>query len=165
MSEDSIVLLIGTLTGFVGGFLPTFISNRRDEKCIRREKIEKLYENITDWYNKAFGQFICFLPVLDGRYDWNTYLNQIISSRSEGLYVKTEVCVDLYFPSISNSFEKIKTQIQKLNSFIDTEIKKQYLAGNQILHYKERVLDDMKQCNESFEEIKKILKNEAEKLR
>lgn len=60
MSENSLMLLVGALIGLVGGVLPTILLNIRNEKCLRREKIEKLYESITDWYNKAFGQFLFF---------------------------------------------------------------------------------------------------------
>ena len=42
---EIITFVIGAVFGLVGGVLPTILSNRREEKCLKREKVEELYSH------------------------------------------------------------------------------------------------------------------------
>lgn len=165
MNESLLTFIVGAVIGLIGGILPTILSNRRDEKCLKRDKLEQLYKSITNWYNTAFTNFIYFAPVLDGGYDWNVYLDKLNSIKSDGAHIQTAVLTDLYFPSVLNSFEKLKINVQKLVCFIDSDIKRDYLAKRPISQYKSSVGKMLDLCNENFEEVKRILEKEAKSLR
>lgn len=157
--------IIGAVVGLVGGVLPTILSNRREEKCLKRDKLEQLYKSVTSWFNAVFANFIYFAPVLDGEYSWDDYLDKFLSIKAEGTHIQTAVLVDLYFPSVLSPFEELKGHVQKLTSFINSEIKREYLAKHQISHYKGTVNDMLALCERNFEEIKRILEKEAKSLR
>ena len=155
MLEWAIPLIIG----FLAGLLPNIISNKYNEKCLRRDKQEHLYESITKWYNLFFGQVQYFILVLDNKIDWNQYLDYIIETSKESNYLKNEIIVNIYFPKISKPLEELITTMQSLHNFIEDEIKESYKKGRNISLYKEKVVEKLIVCNKLCEKLKNDIKN------
>lgn len=110
-------------------------------------------------------KWVAYTPVLDGGYTWNDYLDKLTSIKSDGAHIQSAVLVDLYFPSVHNSFEELKKNVQKSTSFINSEIKRDYFAKCPISQYKKSVSEMWKLCDDKFEEVKRILEKEARSLR
>lgn len=150
---------IPLVIGLVAGFLPSIIANKYNEKCLRRNKQECLYESITKWYNRFFGQVQYFILVLDNKIDWNQYLDYIIETSKESNYLKDEIIVSIYFPKISKPLEELITTMQSLHNFIEDEIKESYKKGRNISLYKENVVEKLIVCNKLCEKLKNDIKN------
>ena len=163
---EIITLAIGAVVGLVGGALPTILSNRREEKCLKREKLEELYKDITKWYNNASSIVIFLIPVFDKRYDWNTYYNQFTSSiENKGEHIRSEIIISLYFPSMQESYDMLKKSVQELNSFIERKVKHEYMSGHDINQYREPCAKKFDTCNNNYDKLTTLLKKEASKLR
>lgn len=150
---------IPLVIGLVAGFLPNIISNKYNEKCLRRNKQECLYESITKWYNRFFGQVQYFILVLDNKIDWNQYLDYILETSKESNYLKNEIIVNIYFPKISKPLKELTTSMQSLHNFIEDEIKESYKKGRNISLYKENVVEKLIVCNKLCEKLKNDIKN------
>ena len=150
---------IPLLIGLVAGFLPSIIANKYNEKCLRRNKQECLYESITKWYNRFFGQVQYFILVLDNKIDWNQYLDYILETSKESNYLKNEIIVNIYFPKISKPLKELTTSMQSLRNFIEDEIKESYKKGRNISLYKEKVVEKLMVCNKLCEKLKNEIKN------
>lgn len=150
---------IPLVIGLVAGLLPNIISNKYNEKCLRRDKQECLYESITKWYNRFFGQVQYFILVLDNKIDWNQYLDYIIETSKESNYLKNEIIVNIYFPKISKPLEELITTMQSLHIFIEDEIKESYKKGRNISLYKKKVVEKLMVCNNLCEKLKNDIKN------
>ena len=155
MLEWAIPLIIG----FLAGLLPNIISNKYNEKCLRRDKQEYLYESITKWYNQFFGQVQYFTLVLDNKIDWNQYLDYILETSKESNYLKNEIIVNIYFPKISKPLKELTTSMQSLHNFIEDEIKESYKKGRNISLYKKKVVEKLIVCNKLCEKLKNDIKN------
>lgn len=157
--------IIGAVVGLVGGILPTILSNHREEKCLRREKLEELYKDVTNWYNYVFFMVASFTPVLDKRYDWNKYYDQLSSYvESKGACIRSEIIISLYFPSMQEPFEVLKKSIQELASFIEKDLRHEYMLGHDISRYKGCFAKKFDACSEIYEKLTTFLKKEASKL-
>lgn len=150
---------IPLLIGLVARFLPSIIANKYNEKCLRRNKQECLYESITKWYNRFFGQVQYFILVLDNKIDWNQYLDYILETSKESNYLKNEIIVNIYFPKISKLLKELTTSMQSLHNFIEDEIKESYKKGRNISLYKEKVVEKLIVCNKLCEKLKNDIKN------
>lgn len=150
---------IPLLIGLVAGFLPNIISNKYNEKCLRRDKQECLYESITKWYNRFFGQVQYFILVLDNKIDWNQYLDYKLETNKESNFLKNEIIVNIYFPKISKPLNELTTSMQSLYNFIEDEIKESYIKGRNISLYKEKVFEKLMVCNNLCEKLKNDIKN------
>lgn len=163
---EIITFIIGAVIGLVGGVLPTILSNRREEKCLKREKLEELYKDITKWYNNASSIVIFLIPVFDKRYDWNTYYDQFTSHiENKGEHIRSEIIISLYFPSMQESYDVLKKSVQELNSFIERKVKHEYTLGHDINQYREPCAKKFDTCNSNYDKLTSLLKNEASKLR
>lgn len=163
---EIITFIIGTIVGLVGGILPTILSNRREEKCLKREKVEELYKEVTNWYNYVFSMVVFFTPVFDKRYDWNKYYELLSSNvENKGAHIRSEIIISLYFPSMQEPFEVLKKNIQGLGSFIENDLKHEYLLGHDISRYKDQFAKKFDTCNSNYDKLTSLLKNEASKLR
>lgn len=162
---EIITFVIGAVLGLVGGVLPTILSNRREEKCLKREKLEELYKDITKWYNNASSIVIFLIPVFDKRYDWNTYYNQFTSSiENKGEHIRSEVIISLYFPSMQEPYDMLKKSVQELTSFVEKDLKHEYLLSHDISQYRGACAQKFDICNKNFDELTALLKKEASKL-
>lgn len=150
---------IPLIIGFLAGLLPNIISNKYNERCLRRDKQEYIYESVTRWYNIFFSQVQYFILVLDKVIDWNQYLDYIIESKKESNYLKNEIIINIYFPKISKPLEELTTSVQSLYNYINNEIKNTYKKGNDISLYKEKVLEKLMVCNSLFEIVENDIKN------
>lgn len=150
---------IPLLIGLVARFLPSIIANKYNEKCLRRNKQECLYESITKWYNRFFGQVQYFILVLDNKIDWNQYLDYILETNKESNFLKNEIIVNIYFPKISKPLKELTTSMQSLYNFIEDEIKESYKKGRNISLYKEKVVEKLMVCNNLCEKLKNDIKN------
>ena len=158
--------VIGAVLGLVGGVLPTILSNRREEKCLKREKLEELYKAITNWYNNASSMVIYLIPVFDKGYDWNKYYDQITSHiENKGEHIRSEIIISLYFPSMQEPYNMLKKSVQELNSFIERKVKHEYTLGHDINQYREPCAKKFDTCNSNYDKLTSLLKNEASKLR
>jgi hypothetical protein len=163
---EIITFIIGAVIGLVGGVLPTILSNRREEKCLKREKLEELYKNVTDWYNNASSRVIFLIPVFEKRYDWNTYYEQLTSQiENKGAHIRSEIIISLYFPSVQRLFETLTKNVQELGSFIETDLKHEYLLCHDISQYRGACAEKFNICNNNYDELTSLLKKEASKLK
>ncbi|MCQ2966737.1 MAG: hypothetical protein MJ250_08415 [Alphaproteobacteria bacterium] len=162
---EIITFVIGAVLGLVGGVLPTILSNRREEKCLKREKLEELYKDITKWYNNASSIVIFLIPVFDKRYDWNTYYDQFTSSiENKGEHIRSEIIISLYFPSMQESYDMLKKSVQELTSFVEKDLKHEYTQGHDISRYRGVCAQKFDICNKNFDELTTLLKEQASKL-
>ena len=163
---EIITLIIGAVVGLVGGALPTILSNRREEKCLKREKLEELYKDITKWYNNACAMVIYLTPVFDKGYDWNAYYDQITTHmENKGEHIRSEIIISLYFPSMQESYDMLKKSVQELNSFIERKVKHEYMLGHDINQYREPCAKKFDTCNNNYDKLTSQLKEESTKLR
>ncbi|MCR4899371.1 MAG: hypothetical protein K5907_00960 [Treponema sp.] len=163
---EIITFIIGAVIGLVGGVLPTILSNRREEKCLKREKLEELYKAVTNWYNNANSMFIFLMPVFENRYDWNAYYDQFTSNMgNKGEHIRSEIIISLYFPSMQEPYDVLKKSVQDLNSFIERDIKCEYMLSHDITQYREPCTKKFNTCNNNYDKLTSLLKNEASKLR
>ena len=157
--------IIGAVVGLVGGILPTILSNYREEKCLKREKLEELYKEVTNWYNYVFFMVAAFNLVLEKQYDWNKYYDQLSSNvESKGAHIRSEIIISLYFSSMQKPFEVLKKNIQGLGSFIENDLKHEYLLGHDISRYKDQFAKKFDACSEIYEKLTSLLKKQASKL-
>ena len=162
---EIITFVIGAVLGLVGGVLPTILSNHRQEKCLKREKLEELYKDVTTWYNNACSMVIFLIPVFEKRYDWNAYYDQFTSSiENKGKHIRSEMIISLYFASLQGSYDILKKSVQELDSFIEKELKHEYLLSHDISQYRGTCAEKFNICNKNFEKLTDLLKKEASKL-
>lgn len=162
---ETITFVIGAILGLLGGILPTILSNRREEKCLKRNKLEELYKGITNWYNNASSVMIFLIPVFDKRYDWDTYYDQFTSSiENKGEHIRSEIIISLYFPFIQESYDILKQSVQELDSFIEGELKHEYLQGHDISQYRGICVQKFDICNKNYEKLTMLLKQQSFKL-
>ena len=163
---EIITFIIGTVVGLVGGVLPIILSNRREEKCLKREKLEELYKAVSNWYNNASSMFIFLKPVFENRYDWNAYYGQFTSNmENKGEHIRSEIIISLYFPSMQEPYNMLKKSVQDLNSFIEKDLKHEYMLSHDIAQYREPCAKKFNICNNNYDKLTSLLKKEAFKLR
>lgn len=162
---EIITFVIGAVLGLVGGVLPTILSNRREEKCLKREKLEELYKDVTKWYNNASSVVIYLIPVFEKGYDWNTYYDQFTSHiENKEEHIRSEIIISLYFPFMQESYDMLKKSVQELTSFIEKDLKREYVQGHDISQYRGACAQKFDICNKNFEKLTTFLKEQASKL-
>ena len=62
-------------------------------------------------------------------------------------------------------YDVLKKSVQDLNSFIERDIKCEYMLSHDITQYREPCAKKFDTCNSNYDKLTYLLKNEASKLR
>jgi len=164
----AVFALIGTILGAVfGGIIPHYLREKSANKSFLKNKLELLYSDINLWLNKGFCAFIVnFNLVFDKVIDWNKYLDIINDSNisKDVDFFKIEIIVHLYFKELKTDFSNLTLAFQDLNRYINNEIKKIYLSGNDISLLKDNYNAKVKNVTLLAEKLKDSIKNIAKKI-
>ena len=137
----AIIALIGTMVGAIfGGIIPHFLRVKTEYKSFRKNKLESLYDDLNNWFNTSYCLFVLnFYLVFDKKIDWNGYLDFINKSNieKEKVFFKSEIIINLYFRELETDFKNLTKANQVIIKYINNDIKKTYLAGGDILAFKQ----------------------------
>lgn len=164
----AIFAIIGTVLGAViGGVIPHFLREKSAYKLFRKNKLEELYNDISNWINYFFMiPIINFYLVFKKEIDWNGYLDKIIESEPDKniKFFKFEIILNLYFKELLPDFNKLTEAFQNANKFINNEIKTAYLAGDEILVFKPKFDAKVKDITGLAEKLKENIKTVAQRI-
>ena len=106
-------------------------STNEKKAALTREKAEELYELTDTWLKGLFYNYMNLAFVMQGKSDYNHYLDQIIKhgEQSEGNFARVEMIIHVYFPELLPKYNKILEHRENTNN-ISTEHKHAYEGGD-----------------------------------
>lgn len=165
LSQSIIVGAVAILSAFIGGIIPNWIQNKNRINEIKREKLEELFIETENWYNSAYSVFyLQFSLVFNGHIDWNTYLDMIVEEDKKGDHKKSTIILYLYFKELEQDFNRVREAVIDVNTFINTDIKKLYLVGQDINSLREKYNKKVAYANKSAEILKEHMQKVAKRL-
>jgi gas vesicle protein len=166
----SIISLIATLVGAVigaifGVIIPNYLRTKSEYKSFRRGKLELLYDDINNWFINSYSNIVLnFYFVFDKKIDWNGYLDMINNSNKEKVFFKSEIIISLYFKELESDFINLTKANQTITKYINNDIKKAYLAGNDILIFKSDFHEKSIETAALAEKLKNHIKDIAKRI-
>jgi len=105
-------------------------SNERHRKLMQ-EKAEELYELTEKWLQGFAVNFLNLSSVMEGKFDYSQYLDQIIKYGEENKqnFSRLEMIVKIYFPELLPPYKDIIKARDAANNIADQH-KKEYEQGN-----------------------------------
>lgn len=149
--------LIGVVIGGLLAIFASYISNMLQVKKESLEKkkniLETLYIDMRKWYNNAFSVYQDFSLVIDGECDWSQYLDKIISMKKNDGAIISKIRINLYFPELTDVYEKIVKAVQGIYKYIEDDIKRAYSSGRDLSKYKTPFFEKINNANKAYEEF------------
>jgi len=143
---DTIYIGIGAVLGASISIFGVWLNNRssikqlliqhNNDKRVRaselkREKLEELYVLVDKWLNAMGGQYLMLSIVMEGKIDYNEYLDQVIEKgEKQSLdFSRFQMIVDMYCNEIQSCYQKLMTARDDINTIISAH-KVAYKAGD-----------------------------------
>ncbi|WP_010335513.1 hypothetical protein [Sphingobium yanoikuyae] len=167
MADNTIVTVsLGLVTILASGLTSSWVTHRlnknHNQTIFLREKAETLYLAADEYGSSVAGMAVSYLPLLEGRYDYNTMLDQQISSGSKkpengGAKTMTMI-VDIYFPTVRPALENVweaRAAFNKVTGAIKAAWQEAEFDGVRLLEgpFRSAALDFNKAINELKREI------------
>jgi hypothetical protein len=164
----AIFTIIGVIIGgLFSNIIPHFLQVRSAYKIFRRSKLEDLYNDLCNWSNTTFYIFILnFYLVFRKEIDWNGYLDRISESNvSDKIqFFKSEIIVNLYFKEFITDLNNLTESMHDISRFINSDIKKTYLSGSDILIHKTVFDDKVNKVTTLAEVLKNKIKDLSQQI-
>lgn len=99
-------------------------------KVLNRVRAEELYESVEQWINGMFYNYLNLTYVMQGKFDYNQYLDQIIEygNKSETNFVHLEMIVNIYLTELLPSYNAVIEKREIAND-IASNFKRDYERG------------------------------------
>ena len=153
------------ISALFGVIIPNYLRSKSEYRALRKNKLEILYDDINNWFTTTFCMVaLNFYLVFDKKIDWNGYLDLIINSEKEKVFFKSEIIINLYFKELETDFTNLTKANQGITKFINNEIKKAYLSGNDILVFKSDFHAWVLETTALAEKLKDHIKEIAQKI-
>ena len=164
----AIFTIIGVIIGgLFSNIIPHFLQVRSDNKIFRKSKLEDLYNDLCNWANTAFYILVLnFNLVFMKEIDWNEYLDITKKSNvSEKFqFFKSEIIVYLYFKELIIDFNNLKESIHDISRFINSDIRKTYNSGVDILIHKTVFDEKVNKITSLAEVLKNKIKDLSQRI-
>lgn len=138
--------LVGVLAGALLGLIGVFVANhsslarlqlqlkqeqQRHHSQVKREKLEELYILLSHWVNMFFSHHFKLALVMEGKIDYNQYLDEIISDGADNKvdFQRIEMILNIYGRELLPSYQKVLEWREKVNE-IAAAHKLDYKMGN-----------------------------------
>jgi hypothetical protein len=159
-----ILTIIGS--GVVSAIVTYKLNLVKSEREFRKQKLQELYLAFHR-FNIALGSHnIVWLPVMEGKMDFNKALEIIIENAPKHTGHWEELCmlVDLYFPEMDKHSKRI-IEIRDILNAIQRDFKMAYERGLETNSFLKPFSDTILLLDSSEKEFKKELSTLASKLR
>lgn len=133
--------IITAIVAFTGVYFTNKANNERlrlqleyekeiKKKELTRDRAEELYELVDVWLQGMFVNYLNLSFVMEGKFDYNQYLDQIIEhgNKSEHNFTRLQMIIKVYFQELLPTYNDLIEIRSELNN-ISTEHKRAYERG------------------------------------
>lgn len=100
-------------------------------RVLKRERAEELYELTDEWLRGLFFNYLNLSFVMQGKFDYNQYLDQIIKhgNSNKSNFTRLEMILRIYFSNLVSTYEEV-TRYRTIINDIAAKHKRAYEKGD-----------------------------------